>query len=291
MAIERYLETSEKLDITDLDWELARSVGLNDDEKLILGYFADIESQTIVYMRELLSTDNALDPDVSVFLSMWNYEEAFHGRAISRLLAECGVRKDEAPQIRHVRTNANRFEALVDFMAVVASKFFRAEWPAIQNVWGALQELTTLHGYQILVRSLPNPVAREIASRIGKQEGRHFSWYFAQARQHLLDNPRAAKLVRLALKLFWSPVGAGVKPAETVRHVYNRLLTIDPLRVVPAAIDAKISTLPGLEGITPFQTYMQKSGVFPLAPPEPQKHFHQESAAARRLEMKLDTVA
>jgi hypothetical protein len=67
-----------------------KRTGLTDDEVFILTYFSDIESQTIMYMRDILNTEGVLDPDVMSFLTIWNYEEFYHGRAIAKLLEECG---------------------------------------------------------------------------------------------------------------------------------------------------------------------------------------------------------
>ena len=49
--IERYLKVSAKIETDDLDWEAARSAGLSEDERFVLTYFSDIESQTIRYLR------------------------------------------------------------------------------------------------------------------------------------------------------------------------------------------------------------------------------------------------
>src|SRR5690349_15021657 len=120
---DRYLDISEQLDTTDIDWKIASTAGLSEDEKFVLTYFSDIESQTIVYLRDLLKTDAALEPDVIGFLSMWNYEEYFHGRALARLLKECGAPLDER-RIESVRQSAKLTERIEALGAVVISKIF-----------------------------------------------------------------------------------------------------------------------------------------------------------------------
>jgi hypothetical protein len=47
---------------------------LTEDEKFVLTYFPDIESQTVMYMRDLLHSSAVDDPDVIAFLSVWNYD-------------------------------------------------------------------------------------------------------------------------------------------------------------------------------------------------------------------------
>ena len=71
---DRYISVSTKIETKDIDWEEAKQVGLTDDEKFVLTYFSDIESQTIRYLRMLLQMKIAFKPEVSAFLTTWNYE-------------------------------------------------------------------------------------------------------------------------------------------------------------------------------------------------------------------------
>src|SRR5262245_42048907 len=87
--IERYITVSAKIDTSDIDWNQARDAGLNDDEKFVLTYFSDVESQTIRYLKTLLQMKIAFTPSVSAFLTTWSYEEFFHGYELARLLAVC----------------------------------------------------------------------------------------------------------------------------------------------------------------------------------------------------------
>lgn len=55
---------------------------LRTGEARCLAYMMDVESHTVVYLRDLLSTRAATD--VTAFLSCWVYEELWHGEAFSR---------------------------------------------------------------------------------------------------------------------------------------------------------------------------------------------------------------
>ena len=59
----------------------------------------DIETHTSVYLRDLLATPAAYEPDVTAFLSCWVYEELWHGEAFSRFLGEAGweLAPDQVP--------------------------------------------------------------------------------------------------------------------------------------------------------------------------------------------------
>ena len=51
--IAQHIAVSCRVDIEDLDWELARKVGLTQREIETLEFFADIESQTVYYFLEV----------------------------------------------------------------------------------------------------------------------------------------------------------------------------------------------------------------------------------------------
>src|SRR3954468_20828675 len=109
--IATHVAVSQRVDIEDLDWNLARKVGLTDREVETLQFFADIESQTVYYFLEVSKLQVARDPELLTFLTMWNYEEYFHSHAIIRLMNECGV-KVEDPQDRSTKVRAGaRFKA------------------------------------------------------------------------------------------------------------------------------------------------------------------------------------
>jgi rubrerythrin len=254
---DRYLDVSAKVEEEDLDWNQARLAGISETEKFVLTYFSDIEGQTIVYLRDLLHTEAGLEPDVIAFLSMWNYEEFFHGRLLAKFMKECGSPLDEN-RIAQVRKSASFSEKLESVAANILSRIFRPEFPAVYTTWGAVQELTTLRGYEKIQRTTANPVLKTICERIAKQERRHYAWYFNSARERLERSPRAQKLTRFLLERFWTPVGAGVKPPQVVARLFGCVFPDIESQALAAEIDEKFSTLPGLEGIRVMRPYLEK---------------------------------
>src|SRR5262245_6692395 len=85
-----FLSASNALDVSDLAWGAAADYPLSADEVRCLTYMMDIETHTIVYLRDLLNTRAIKDGEVSAFLSGWLYEESYHGRALERLLRAYG---------------------------------------------------------------------------------------------------------------------------------------------------------------------------------------------------------
>jgi hypothetical protein len=68
---------------------------------------------------------------------------------------------------------------------------------------------------------------------------------------------KAGRMVRWALKAFWSPVGAGVKSEEEVDALALYLLGDGPEgREAARSVDNSIGELPGLEGLRLLEGYV-----------------------------------
>src|SRR5262245_45243422 len=258
--IERYISVSAKIDTSDIDWDQAREAGLTDDEKFILTYFSDVESQTIRYMKTLLQMKIAFKPSVSAFLTTWSYEEFFHGYELARLLAVCGSPLEE-DRIEKVTCKARFNEWLEAVFAPLLSRIFSKQFPAVYLSFGAIQEMTTLRGYENLKRYTSNPVLRILCDRIAKQERRHFAWYFNHARDLLLESSGARFLARKLLEFNWVPVGAGIKSPEEVKRLFLTLFPQESARNFVREIDSKMGSLPGLEGIRLMEAYFERAGA------------------------------
>ena len=217
----------------------------------ILRYMQDIESHTIVYLRTLLSTRAIDDPHVATCLACWLYEETFHGRALARFLEAAGV--DVVERLRSHATLAQRAEALLT--AVVA----RA-WPdfvGVHMTWGAINELTTLTGYQRLAAVARHPVLSELLARIIRDESRHFFFYFRQAALRL-RNARAAGVTRWLVDRFWAPVGSGVAPECETRFLAAYLFAGPDGRAAARKVDERIRRLPGFAGAALLEAWIDR---------------------------------
>jgi len=215
--LEGYVGRSRALDLTGIAWGNVPDVPLSLGTVRTLRYMQDIESHTIVYLRTLLSTRAIDDPEVATFLACWLYEETFHGRALARFLANAG--HDTVVRMRSAAPLAARVEAM-------ATGWVARLWPefvAVHMTWGAINELTTLTGYQRLAEVAGHPVLSELLGRIVKDEARHFYFYYRQAERRLARSARAARITRLLVDRFWAPVGSGVQPARETRFLARYL--------------------------------------------------------------------
>jgi rubrerythrin len=241
--LEKYLENSRKVDLSEFDLSQAREYGLSADEVRCLEYMMDVESSTIVYLRAVLRTCVIDDPEAVAFLSCWAYEEYFHGRTIREFLKASGV---DVARDRYVsvKRNATLRERLEELGASVMCRLTR-HFHAAYLTWGAVQELTTLEGYGVLAARTANPLLKAILQRIIKDERRHFSFYYNKARA-ALESSRAQRLTVVLLKRFWTPVGSGVKRDPDVDWMIHFVFGDTIGAGAARRIDSTIAKLPGL---------------------------------------------
>lgn len=242
--IERYLDNSRKVDVTDLRFEGAAEFPISADEFRCLTYMMDIEAHTMIYLKALLRTCAVRDPEVMAFLHCWVYEEFFHGRAIRQFLEATGFRID-ASRSEYVRKRRTWRERIEEGGAALLCKVLQ-DFAAVYFTWGAIQELTTLEAYGILARRTQNPILRELLPRLAKDERRHFSFYFNKARP-LLKSTTAQRLTSWSLQRFWTPVGQGVKKSADVQWTMKYIFEGSEGLAAVQRVDAAVSRLPGLQ--------------------------------------------
>src|SRR6059036_2870695 len=205
--LDGWVARSGALDLTGIDWTEVPRHPLPEPAIRTLLYMQDIESHTIVYLRALLATRAIDDPEVSLFLACWLYEETFHGIALARFLEAAGHPVGQREQPRGQEPWTKRLESTVTSMLSKA-------WPdfcAVHMTWGAINELTTLTGYRRLATVAGHPVLKDLLDAIIRDESRHFFFYYRQA-EIRLRKPTVSRVTRLIVDRFWAPVGSGVRP-------------------------------------------------------------------------------
>jgi rubrerythrin len=261
--LDRYLRASKKVDLSSVEWERIEEHPVSRDEARVLTYMMDIESHTVIFLRDLLATRAAFDPEVTAFLSCWVYEELWHGEAFSRFLGEAGYRV--APAYEAVRGDdpfPTRFDrnqwvrrrvgtkGYVSHLGTLLGSALVRDFVAVHMTWGAVNELGTLTGYHRIIAKTDHPVLIRLLQSVIKDERRHFAFYRAQARMRLARSRQARKVTRWALEHLWAPVGTGVRPqAETDFVIHSVFGDADGL-VAVKEMEHTIGELPGLEGTT-----------------------------------------
>ena len=259
--LDRYLRASKKVDLEGVAWERVKKHPLSVAEARCLAYMMDIETHTVIYLRDLLATPAALDPEVTAFLSCWVYEELWHGEAFSRFLGEAGyrlapdreaVRGDAPYPSRRARVSWIRRKltgkGYASHIASMAGSLLLKDFVALHMMWGAVNELITLSAYRRIIDKTEHPVLVDLLSRIIKDERRHFAFYRAQARLRLARSPRARRVTRWAMEHLWAPVGTGVRPQEETDFVVVTLFGDEDGLASAREMDATLGELPGFSG-------------------------------------------
>jgi hypothetical protein len=268
--LDRYLRNSKKVDLGGIEWAAIPDHPLSDGDVMCLHYMMDIETHTVIYLRDLLATRVAADPQITAFLSCWVYEELWHGEAFSDFLRSYGIELPAEPKLPDgstpMPTRPNRWRELrvkvgvgngLGIVPTMLGSIITRDFAAIHMMWGAVNELTTLTGYHALIRRCEHPVLHQLLRKVIQDERRHFAFYRAQAKARLQRSRAARRIVRWALSNLWTPVGAGVKSEEEVDALAIHLFGDGPQgREQVREIDRTISDLPGLGGMTIVEDYL-----------------------------------
>src|SRR3954453_13992433 len=269
--LDRYLRASKKLDLSHLDWDDIPRHELTDGDVMCMHYMMDIETHTVIYLRDLLGTRAANDPQITAFLSCWVYEELWHGEAFSDFLRAYGIEVPAEPKLPDGRTpmptrakRTARFREQLgvghqlSLLPTMMGSMLLRDFIALHMIWGAINELSTLTGYHQLIRRSTHPVLNEMLKSVIQDERRHFAFYRAQGKARLGRAPRRTRrVVRWVFENFWTPVGAGVKSQEEVDALTLYLFGYDDQgREMLREIDRTISDIPGLEGLTMVEDYL-----------------------------------
>lgn len=263
--LDRYLRRSGRVDLSGVAWDRVRERSVSEDEARCLAYMMDIESHTAIFLRDLLATKAADEPDVTAFLSCWVYEELWHGEAFSRFLGEAGWElapdgeRVESDTVYPSRTRRNLWirqrlggrGQLKHLGTLLGSSLFD-DFVALHMAWGAANELSTLTSYHRLIAKTEHPQLVALLEAVIKDERRHFAFYRAQARMRLGRSRSARRITRWAMDHLWAIVGTGVRPQSETDFVVIHLFGDDGGATAAREMDRTLAELPGLARLRIF---------------------------------------
>ena len=242
--LDAYVARSGAVELDEIPWDEVPRHHVPPEAIRTIRYMQDVESHTIIYLRELLATRAVDEPEVATFLACWLYEETFHGIALARFLAAAGHPLGTRERPRGQEPWLKRVEG----GAVAVLSRLWPDFCALHMAWGAINELTTLVGYRRLAKLAAHPVLSELLDRIALDESRHFFFYYRQAEERL-RRPGAARVSRLIVDRFWAPVGSGEQAREELRFLAGYLFSGGEGRAAARKIDETIRRLPGFETV------------------------------------------
>lgn len=246
--IDAYRRSVTPVQVDDLDWGAFERNPLPPEVLRCLRYMHDVESHTVCYLRDLLLTASHKDPRITTFLTMWNYEEYWHGVAIGRVLRAHGE-PAEAERIAPMRARQGFKDQVAPLAQWIGSTLVGEDFVATHMTWGAVNEWSTQTGYNRLIEIADHPVLTELLERIARQESRHIAFYATEARERLARSKKARRATRWALQKLWAPVGSTVMPEAETRFILGHLMGGPDGRVAAQRIDRHVDGLPGLDGL------------------------------------------
>jgi rubrerythrin len=263
--LDRYLRASKRVDLSSVRWQRASDPPITEAEARCLAYMMDIETHTVIFLRDLLVTRAADDPDVTAFLACWVYEELWHGEAFSRFLGEAGwvlapdgdrVEADHSYPTRVARNDRIRralgSKGFGRLIGTLLGSAMVDDFVALHMTWGAANELSTLTSYERLIAKTQNEQLVNLLHAIIKDERRHFAFYRSQARLRLAGSRSARRITRWAMDHLWAIVGTGVRPQSETDFVVVSLFGDADGREAARGMDATIGELPGMAGCEIF---------------------------------------
>jgi hypothetical protein len=248
LDIETYKRHAGRVNLEGIDLDTFRRDPLDHDTLRCLRYMHDIEYHTVCYLRDLLMTAAHRDPEITTFLTMWNFEEFWHGDALASVLAAHGEASG-AVRIAPLRETLGWRQRIGPLMHWLGSVFAGPSYTAVHMTWGAVNEWLTQAGYGRVAMRASHPTLSELLRRIMRQEGRHVDFYASQAMRRLDGDRRAQRLTRVALTKYWTPVGSDIMPASEVRFLVRHLFSGPDGDKALARLDRQVDRLPGLAGL------------------------------------------
>ncbi len=262
--LDAYRRTVAPVQTDDIDFSVFAERPLSEETLRALRYMHDVESHTVCYLRDLLLTHAHQDPRITTFLTMWNYEEYWHGVAIGRVLEAHGE-PSEDERIGPMRAKLGFKDKISPWYSAIGSALMGPDFIAMHMTWGAVNEWSTAAGYDRLAKQADHPELSTLLGRIAKQESRHIAFYTTEARERLARSSKARRVTRFALRYGWAPVGSPVMPPEETQFLLTHLLGGTEGRDAAQRIDRKVAGLPGMVGLRIVEPWLVKHGVLPQA--------------------------
>lgn len=235
--------------LNTIPWQNVKDHPLDPRFVPTLIYMRDVERFTSLYNEELLRTPTGKDPAIKRFMERWSTEETTHSDVLNRFLHEAGVPSSER-WYEEAKKKIPLGYRLSSHITPRLTNLVGRHFTAVHMTWGAINELSTLTGYQRLWTLAKHPVLEYILKHIAREEATHAFFYWSVARIKLLKSHFRQRLAKYIVNTFWSPVGEGTKPVKDSNQVITTLFSgVEGLEAIQQRVTRRIQQLPGLEDL------------------------------------------
>jgi hypothetical protein len=259
--LDTYKQEAASVQVDDIDFDDFRDQPLSAEALRCLHYMTDVETHTVCYLRDLLVTPSHQNPRITAFLTMWNFEEFWHGDVIDRILA-VHAEENGLPRHRSVRiAQGFRGNVIAPITQCLTAAVLGEDFVATHMTWGAVNEWSAHAAYGRLIELERHATLTKILQRIQQQESRHLAFYMTEARERLERSRRAQHITRFMLRRFWAPVGSTITPRAETSFVLGHLLGGEGGGKMVRMLDQKVDKLPGLAGLNLIAKGVANFGV------------------------------
>ena len=214
----------------------------------VVGLLARLERGAMAYLRSVLVTPTHNDARVTAFLVTWAYEKYWVADALELIVAaHPDVAPAPTPGVPALRrawhTLAERIEPITES---VISNLIGDDVVAVHTAAGAIDEWLTQDAYERLAGASTHKTFTATLGRLLTVKRRHGEFFAGEARERLAGSAGARRLARRRLRRVW-PLGSETEPPALLARLLGDVVPASDL----AAIDVRVDTLPGLEGLNP----------------------------------------
>jgi len=258
--------------------EYARTASGNHRDEIDLGAFADfplrsdtlralrfvaaVESATMGHLRNVLVTATHKDARVTAFLGTWAFEKFWIADALQSII---DAHPDVALATPKQRSRVAAFfgeirERVRPITGSIRANRLGEDMIAVHMTLGTIDEWMTQAALTRIVELDPNPALEAIVDRLLRVQERQLEFFEAQARDRLVAADHTRVVVARQIAGAQWPIGAEAEAKSETDFFYSYLFASAP--GTAAGIDAKISTLPGQEGLPLISRAVASHGGF-----------------------------
>lgn len=217
---------------------------LDDDVARLLAVAVLLEEDTGISAAQARALGLDRAPDMAVFLTAWEEEEAEHGRALRCLTAGHVVGR---PPARPAGSSLKRHG-----QALVPARLLGRFGPVgvAFCTLGAAAEYVAIVIYTELVKATADPAAVSLLRSIIRQEGRHLGFFLAAAQCRAAAMlPHEQRLARWLVARLWTPVGMATLGTDRWWDEIGPLLDRPEVRARVVRMDRVVDAVPHLAGL------------------------------------------